>query len=510
MSLTGWIIGSMAAYLAVILLIGFVAGRGSASTNEGFYVASRKLTWWQDSFAVFTTAAPAAALTGTIGLFYTGGANMLGYVVAYLLVSPVIYLLIGTRLRRIGARLKYQTQADFAGRFFQSPLLHYLTSVGGIVFLVPYFAVNPIALGLVLHATTGTPYALGVALFLLVTLAYSYFGGLRAIAQTDVFHGFLLLVFFLITVPVLFAHAGGFGSVLAHDTGTITNPIEFVTWVVYLGLTPAVWADRCLRMYSVVDDRNIRRSAISIGVTLGIAGLSFFLLGVVSRAIIPGLSPTTAQTSLAASLGKAAPWLIPFYIVSLWGGGMSGLSSGMLATANMFTKDLYVRVWKPLWADFTRPDAERDRATVKVGRAFMVVVAVLSAVIAGPQPTFIYFLIFITLGSFLQFVPMFLGGLYWRGASTTAVVVSFVIGVALTAYWTFVTPPPFGFEAGLAALLVNALLFVIISLLVPDTAGRQTERDTIRVVATTPFEDASVNGTGTPAVSLPGPVTPSP
>ncbi len=492
--LSTWIIASLMAYLVVILVIGFIAGRGAGSTNERFFMASRKLTWWQDGLAVFTTAAPAAALTGTIGLFYMGGTNMLGYAAAYILVSPVIYLLVGTRVRRIGEKLKWQTQADFAGKFYQSRFLHYFAAIAALLFIIPYFAVNPVALGLVLHQTTGLSYSLGVGLFLIVTLAYSYFGGLRAIAQTDVFHGVLLLVFFLLTIPVLLGAAGGLGHVLAVSAGPVTNPVMFLTWVAYLGITPAVQADRCLRMYTVADDRNIRNSAITVGATLGLAGLSFFLLGITARTLIPGLSATAAQTSLVGSMSKVAMWLLPFYIVSLWGGGMSGLSSGMLATANMFTKDIYVPIWRKHWADFTKPDPERDRVTVIVGRIFMVAVAIFAAIIAGPQPSFIWTLINITIGFFLQFAPMFLLGLYWRPSTTPAAIWSFGLGAVLTAYWTFFAPPPFGFQAGLAALIINAAVFVGLSALTRDSTSRLADRGEIRRIAEAAFESESEAG----------------
>lgn len=488
--MTNWIIAALVAYLVVILLIGFVAGRGASSFNERFYMANRKLTWWQDGLAVMTTAAPAAALTGTVGLFYTGGTNMLGYVLAYLLVSPFVYVMVGLRLRRIGQKFKFQTQADFAGRFYHSPFLHFFTSIGGLLFLIPYFAVNPIALGLVLSQTTPIPYSVGVGIFLIVTLAYSYFGGLRAIAQTDVFHGVMLILFFLVAMPVLVTAGGGMTHVLNTSTGPVNNPILFMTWVAYLGITPVVQADRCLRMYSVKDDQNIRRSALTIGATLGLAGLAFFILGISARAVVPGLSATAAQTSLSASLTKAASWMIPFYIVSLWGAGMSGLSSGMLSTANMFTKDLYIRIWKPEWLDFLKPNADRDRVTVRVGRIFMVAVAAFSAVIAGPQPSFIWTLINIMLAFFLQLFPMFFLGLYWKRVSRVAVTYSLVVGVALAIYWSFLAKPPFGFQAGLAALIVNSAIFVGLSLLTTDSEADVKERNAIRAVAELPVEIA--------------------
>ena len=81
----------LAAYLAIILAIGFRSGRGIERNSESFFVANRHLNWLQESMAVFTTAAPAGALLGTTGLFYSAGADMLGYLIGYaflMLLNP--------------------------------------------------------------------------------------------------------------------------------------------------------------------------------------------------------------------------------------------------------------------------------------------------------------------------------------------------------------------------------------------------------------------------------------
>jgi Na+/proline symporter len=84
-----WILGSLAAYMAVILVIGYFSSKGAARDMESFFVADRKINWLQESMAIFTTIAPANALLGTIGLFYANGSNLIGYLIGYVFVTPI-------------------------------------------------------------------------------------------------------------------------------------------------------------------------------------------------------------------------------------------------------------------------------------------------------------------------------------------------------------------------------------------------------------------------------------
>ena len=99
------------------------------------------------------------------------------------------------------------------GRFLQSEYLRWGAALAGALFSIPYFMVGPVALGILLNQSTGFPYWAGVLLFLHYGGVYTIKGGLRAVAKgTDIFHGVLLLMFFVGALVVLALHAGGFAK----------------------------------------------------------------------------------------------------------------------------------------------------------------------------------------------------------------------------------------------------------------------------------------------------------
>jgi solute:Na+ symporter, SSS family len=474
--MTYWILGSLAIYMALILVIGFRSGRQAHRDTESFFVADRNINWLQESMAVFTTIAPANALLGTVGLFYANGMNISGYLIGYVFVTPMIYWLVGTKLRRLGKLKGYQTQAVFVGDLFSSRLLYWLIAITGVMFMVPYFMTNAIAVGILLEQTTGFPFSAGAALFIIVSVSYCMHGGLRAVADTDIFHGVLLLIFFVVAVVVMIAAAGGITEVFSSQKAVVAtdNPAAlktFFAWILFIGISPIVWPDRSLRMYAVRDESNLRRGVIVTGVLLCIGCLSYLVFGITGNIISPNIKNT--DTTMPVIIGAAAAWLLPFFVVNAWGSGMSNFSAGMLSTANIIIKDIY----EPLKRRTSPASEETPSAPIWIARAIMLALSCFTLLVCLGNPPFIWTLISITISFFLQLSPILVLGLYWRKSSRVGAIVSWMMGVALVVVWTFWLPSPYGLFPGLVALGANIVLYVAFSLLVPDDIATMKARN---------------------------------
>ena len=474
--MTYWVLGTLAVYMAIILVIGFRSGREAHKDTESFFVADRNINWLQESMAVFTTIAPANALLGTVGLFYTNGMNLSGYLIGYVFITPIFYWLVGTKLRRLGRLKGYQTQAVFVGDMFSSRLIYWLVAITGVLFMIPYFMTNAVAVGILLEQTTGFPFAAGAAVFIIVSVSYCMHGGLSAVADTDIFHGILLLAFFVIAVIALVMAAGGVSEVFNSPKAVVAtdDPAAlkmFFAWILYLGLSPIVWPDRSLRMYAVRDEKNLRRGVIVTGALLFIGSISYLIFGVAGSMIVPNIKNT--DTTLPVVIGAAAAWLLPFFVVNAWGSGMSNFSAGMLSTANIIVKDMY-EPWKQRSSEQSQ---QKQSAPIWVARIIMLLLSGVTLLVCLGNPPFIWTLIAITISFFLQLSPMLIFGLYWRGSSRAGALTSWVAGVVLVFIWTFWTSSPFGLFPGLVALGVNCVLYIAVSLIIPDDVATRKARN---------------------------------
>ena len=493
------IVVSLSVYLLLLLLIGFRAGRRVHKNPESFFVADRQLTWLQEGLSIFSTAVPGAALLGAVGQFYGLGASFLGYAFGYALFAPVLYWLIGSRFRRIGAANHYQTQSDFLQDFFGSRVLGWIASAMGLSLLIPYFAINPIAVGQTMQNYTGLPYTIGVIIFMVLALSYALYGGLRAVADTDVYHGILLLLFFVVLIIGVVSVAGGLGDVFGpqnNDNLSIANPALgvaiFLPWLVQIGFTVVVAPDRSLRMFSARDDLNLRRGVILMASSLAFASAVYFITALALHLLISG-SVENTDTAVLIGINERLPWLVPFFVVGIWGSSLAVASMQMLTIANLFVKDVLAPF--DAWRARRASSAERGSSveeqrqvmtarTVTIGRIVMLTAAFFSFIIAAGQPIFIFAIVGTVFGFWTQLGVVFLFGLFWRRTTKIGALSGLIVGLVLTATWTWVLPRPFGITApGSLEALFTAAVIVVVSLLTYGRVDENTEhRERLRAI----------------------------
>lgn len=82
------------------------------------------------------------------------------------------------------------------------------------------------------------------------------------------------------------------------------------------------------------------------------------------------------------------------------------------------------------------------------------------------------------LGGCLQVLPSLIGAIYWKRGTKAGALAGLIAGVAVVLLTQFVWKTPFGISisSGAWGLLVNALTFVIVSLLTPKPDPAQVEK----------------------------------
>jgi Na+/proline symporter len=497
-----WILTSLAIYLFFLMVIGIRAGRKTRDNPESFFVADRKLNWIQEGLSVYSTAIPGASLLAAVGQFYHSGMAFMGYSFGYGLAGPILYWAIAYRLRRIGAVYKLQTQSDFARLFWGSRTLGWIVSILGITMLVPFLAQLPIAIGWTMNQFTGLPFADGVGLFLVVSLSYALYGGLRAVADTDVYHGILLFLFVPVLIFLIIFEAGGVSALWAAPVNhavIATNSREgiviFLPWFIQLAATTSVGPDRALRMFSVKDERNLRLSVMLIAFTVGLTSALYFMEGLALRILASPHTtvPDKAPLLVIDRIGVHYPWLIPCFLVTVWGGSLAVGSVQMLTFANLVVKDIFIP-WRSRHKRAVQPqspaaDAASAKAsaheTVLVGRIAMVVIGVAASVIAFVPIPNLFAIAAMVMGLWIQMLPLLFLGLFWQRTTTAGILAGIITGIGLSIAWNTILPHPFGTgQPGSIALVVNFLVTAAVSLATRNSADEAAKRARLLTLAT--------------------------
>ena len=217
-------------YLVVALVLGVLAGRRGKGDVTDFVAGERGFGPVVMYFVLGATIYSAYALLGTPQRVVAKGADVL-YIFAYGAVGFVPMFFFGPKVRRIGARQGFVTQAELVGTRFESDRVTATMGLATMLAFVPYVVIQLKAAGLVMAAITGWPGAelWGAALVYGVVTTYVIYGGVRGVGWTNVLQGVVMIVVVWsvgIALPVLLY--GGipamFEQVEATAPGHLTLP----------------------------------------------------------------------------------------------------------------------------------------------------------------------------------------------------------------------------------------------------------------------------------------------
>lgn len=173
-----WLV--VAAYLLYLVIDGLRRSRGT-SNLEGYFLASRSLPWWAVGLSVMATQLSAVTLIGTTGQGATDGLRF----VQFYFGLPIAMVVLGVTLVPFLHGAKVYTAYEYLERRFDAKT----RSLTSLLFLLSRgMSCSTIlaAPAVVFSAIFGWNLGWCVALIGVPTIAYTVFGGVRAVAWADV------------------------------------------------------------------------------------------------------------------------------------------------------------------------------------------------------------------------------------------------------------------------------------------------------------------------------------
>jgi SSS family transporter len=175
----------IAAYLIAITLFGLRFRKSQRSLRD-YFLADRNIPWWAISLSIVAAETSTLTVIGTPGLAYDGNFGFLQLVFGYLLGRVVISLIFIPQYFRGEMFTAYQLIDRRFGK-----TLHRITSM---VFLATRAAAEGVrvwAVSIVVGIALGTNDIGSVAIVMLLTLIYTFEGGMAAVIWTDVVQMFI-------------------------------------------------------------------------------------------------------------------------------------------------------------------------------------------------------------------------------------------------------------------------------------------------------------------------------
>lgn len=458
---------------------------GAKKSSTDYFLASKNLPWWAIGASLIAANISAEQIIGMSGSGYVIGLA----IAAYEWMAALTLLIVGKYFLPIFIRNDIVTMPQFLQQRY-GPTIR---NVMAVFWLLLYVFVNVTSIlwlgSIAVNTVTGLDQMYAIIAIGVFALAYQLWGGLKAVALTDIVQVALLVAGGLIIGYIALGEIGGEAGALGGFSTLLTqfpekfdmilspdNPNfnELPGIAVLLG---GLWVMNI--SYWGFNQYIIQRAlaARSIGeAQKGIAFAAYLKLLMPVIVVLPGMAALVLAPDLSAP-DQAYPTMMNLLPAGLKGLVFAALIAAIIASlaskvnsiSTIFTLDLYAKANK----------AASEQQLVFVGRIAAVAAMVIGILVARPL-----------LGGFeqgFQFIQEFTGfftpgivvifilGLFWSRASEAGALTGAILSVVLSGvfWWLQETGAfifPFMNRVGLV-FLISLAAAIVVSLMSPPKAG---------------------------------------
>jgi Na+/proline symporter len=269
-----------------------------------------------------------------------------------------------------------------------------------------------------------------------ITIVYTFMGGLWALIVTDYIQFLMKMMALTILVPLAILRAGGLHHAVQvlpkgffHVTAGPYNWIYLIGWAVMLTITlNGSWA-LAQKFYSVKNEREAAKASYCSAFLHLVGGPLMILPAILARSFLPDLiaQHRTADVYVLLVIKLLPAGMVGIVVAAMLSATMATVSADFSSIASVLTKDVYQRL--------LNPDASR-RKLVNVGRLVTLLVGGISLCVGiyisqgGDQALFHLMVLMASAFIAPSFVPL-MGALVSRRLSWQGVTVGYFLGLAV-------------------------------------------------------------------------------
>lgn len=489
--------------VGIVSLALYISNRGNKEkTSKDYFLAGNTLTWWAIGTSLIASNISAEQIIGMTGSGYAMGLA----IASYEFMAAITLIVIAKWLLPIYLEKKIYTMPQFLELRYD----HRVRTILAVFWLLVYVFVNLTSImylgAQALNAVAGTSLLTGVLILAGFSAVYSIYGGLMAVAWTDVVQVVVLIFGGVVTTWIALDLVGGgtgpidglavlvdrapdkFEMLFESDDmftgadGITESAYQKLPWfgVLFGGMWIAnlfYWGfnqyitQRALAAKSLDE---AQRGMMFAGYLKLFMPLIVVVPGIAAYVLMKDNSPEQLQAMVGAtepitnSIGKsdaAYPWLLKHLVptgikglafAALAAAIVSSLSSMINSISTIFTIDLYQKR--------INPEASEKRL-VGIGR----LVAGVALVIAIPVVPLLASLdqVFQFIQEFTGFVSpgvlaIFLVGMFWKKATANAAIAASLLTIPLGYLFKELTPTlPFLDRMGIIFLILVGIMTLI-------------------------------------------------
>ena len=201
--------------------------------------------------------------------------------------------------------------------------------------------------------------------------------------------------------------------------------------------------------------------AVSLPLVYGFVFVGLVILGLIIAPALLGPDFADPDTIVPTLATKYCPPIVSFIsLLCIFAFAVSTSDSMLLSASAMASRDIYGR-----WKYELKGKAVEPKRTVFFARVVLVIMMIICILISMFKPTYITDYAYSLCSPFFAMImPCTIGGLWWKKGTKEGAWAGTVAGLIVVFLLTFFITPPLGFSALVWGLVVNTVLYIIVSL----------------------------------------------
>lgn len=366
-------------YLLGVTLWGAWLGRAQSGGSD-YFLGNRDLPWWAVSLSVIATETSTLTFLSIPGVAYLGNLGFLQLTLGYLVGRCIVSLVLLPAYHRG----EISTAYALIDRRFGPGTRRFTSSIFMVTRLLSD-SVRLFATAIPLALITGWPYGVSIAVIGLLTLVYTYFGGIRAVVWVDVMQMALYLAGAAITLFALHSLVpGGWGAIT--ESASAAGKLTWLNLAPDLSQTYTLWAglfggafvsmashgtDQIIvqRLLTCRDLKSSQLALVASGFGVILQFALFLAVGIGLWAFYEARAFDRSDAIFATFIVEALPpGVTGLLIAGVFAAAMSSLSSSINALASASAYDFWAPLAKRVGDEF---------GLLRAGRVFTLIWAIL-------------------------------------------------------------------------------------------------------------------------------------
>lgn len=486
----------VAATFVLFYIVGFVSNRKSKSA-EDLYVGGANVGAFTNGLAMASTYMSLATFLGITALILQLQVPFIMLWIQLILAIPLITIIYGTSLRRMGAfspthfiRDRYGTTASIIAALFM------------ILVSVMYALGQMIGIAITFETLLGIPYLTGLIVFGLVIVGYITIGGMAGATNNAAIQMVIIALMFILPLAAIMKAIGAegwyFPPLLYADMvpAMLESLPSFFDYQFspkwYFSIIPALTIGAlglphlAMRVYTASNLKSARSAMVWFAFILGLVFSATYAMGFVGVF-------ATASEGLVISQGDAdkltiilnmvynPEWVTALVIAGAISAGLSTLSGNLLAIGALISQDI-IKTLKPNIS---------QKVNLRIGFIAIFLGGVASILLAIEPPAFLVVSILWAFGlAGVTNAPLIIVGVWWKEANRYGAIAASVIGgIVYIVVSPFVFPSivltghgvtdGMGLSGAMLAVPISFILLIVVSYItnrIPSLSNKLTKQ----------------------------------